>query len=196
MDTVSGDNLTTVASKRDHVFGGVRNVLDNQVARNVSRDAARQLSSHLQNNTFYFAYLDANRYPTSDKSAIDKFESRLGNELWHLSEQLVARQPRPLQPAFPVYSFEALGLAVQEVSVQFLETYDARLGYKRIENISAAPWQSIKAMTRRYAEGWFDGFWLSPTDTLTSIIRNVLTRFLEAPLNWEGKVKKWPLLTG
>jgi hypothetical protein len=188
MDMVSGDNLTTSASKRVHVFGGVRNVLDNQVARNVSREAGRQLSVHLRANTFYFAYLDPNRYPSADTAAAQRFEHRLGTELWRLCEQLVLRgQPQLLQPALPAYSFEALGLAVQEVSLQFLEIYDARLGYKRLETIRSAPWQSIKAMARRYAEGWFDGFWLSPIDTLISVTRNVLTRFLEVPLKWEGK---------
>lgn len=184
---VSGDNLTTAASKRVHVFGGVRNVLDNQVARNVSREAARQLSTHLQSNTFYFAYLDPNRYPAVDKASAERFDRRLGTDLWRLCEQLVVRgQPQMLQPALPEYSFEALGLAVQEVSVQFLEIYDARLGYKRLETIGSAPWQSIKAMARRYAEGWFDGFWLNPIDTLVSVTRNILTRFFEVPLTWQG----------
>ncbi len=188
MDTVTGDNLTTAASKRAHVFGGVRNILDNQVARSVSRDAAWQLAAHLEHNTFYFAYLDPKRYPAADRASIDKFESRLGGELWQLCEQMVARShPQVLQPSLPVYSFEALGLAVQEVSVRFLEIYDARLGYRRSETVNTAPWQSIKAMSRRYAEGWFDGFWLNPIDTLVSVTRNVLTRFLEGPLNWEGK---------
>ncbi len=188
MDAVSGDNLTTAASKRAHVFGGIRSVLDGQVARTVSRDAARQLGDHLQSNTFYFAYLDSKRYPTLDKASVEAFETRIGNELWRLTEQLVDRcRPQVLQPAFPQFSFEALGLAVQEVSVEFLTIYDARLGYRRLETISEAPWQSIKAMSRRYAEGWFDGFWLNPIDTLISVIRNVLTRFLEAPLGWDGK---------
>jgi len=188
MDTVSGDNLSSAASKRAHVFGGVRNILDNQVARNVSREAARQLSAHLQSNTFYFAYLDPNRYPSTDKETVAKFEARLGGELWQLCEHLrTVRQPDLRKLALPVYSFESLGLAVQEVSLQFLEIYDARLGYKRLETIGPAPWQSIKAMARRYAEGWFDGFWLSPIDTLVSVTRNVLTRFLEVPLSWEGK---------
>ena len=190
MDTVLGENLTTAGAKRAHVFGGVRNVLDNQVARNVSRDAARQLSAHLETNTFYFAYLDTNRYPSSDKASIEKFESRLGGELWQLTEQFVARQPQVLQPAFPNYSFESLGLAVREASSMFQEVWDARLGYKRDENVEAAKWQSIKAMTRRHAEGWFDGFWLNPIDTLISKTRNVLTRFLEVPLEWEGKKVK------
>ena len=77
---------------------------------------------------------------------------------------------------------------MQEVSLRFLAIYDARLGYKPLETITEAPWQSIKAMSRRYAEGWlFDGFWLNPIDTLIAVTRNVLTRFLEIPLNWEGK---------
>jgi hypothetical protein len=43
-------------------------------------------------------------------------------------------------------------------------------------------------MTRRYAEGWFyDRYWLRPIDTLLSITRNVLTRFLDSPLKWEGR---------
>jgi hypothetical protein len=188
MDMVSGDNLTTAASKRDYVFGGVRNVLENQVARNVSREAARQLGGHLQSNTFYFAYLDPNRYPTTESGSVEKFEARLGGELVRLTEQLVARsQPQKLQSALPKYSFESLGMAVRDASLAFQEAWDARLGYRRVENVTSSPWQSIKAMARRYAEGWFDGYRLSPIDTLTSLTRNVLTRFLETPMEWEGK---------
>ena len=92
--------------------------------------------------------------------------------------------PQLLQPSIPQYSFESLGLAVREASVAFQEVWEARLGYKRVEGISSAPWQSIKAMSRRHAEGWFDGYWLRPIDTLISLTRNVLSRFLEVPLNW------------
>jgi GTPase Era involved in 16S rRNA processing len=188
MDAVVGDDLTTAISKREKVFhGGIRNVLDHRVARNVSRTAARQLEEHLKTNIFYFAYLDPNKYPPAEKSGIDKFESRLGAELRKLSEKLAARLPQVLQPALPKYSFESLGQAVREASLLFLETWDARLGYKPAEGVTTAPWQSIKAMTLRYAEGRFDSFWLRPIDTLISKIRNRLTRFLESPLEWEGE---------
>jgi hypothetical protein len=188
MDAVTGDNLTSPASKRAHIFGGVRSVLDAQVARNVSRESARQLAAHLQENTFYFAYLDPKGYPASDAANVEKFEALTGAALWQMIDQLECLQEPVLQRAFPRYSFEALGLAVQEVSLRFLAIYDARLGYKPLETITEAPWQSIKAMSRRYAEGWlFDGFWLNPIDTLIAVTRNVLTRFLEIPLNWEGK---------
>ena len=79
---------------------------------------------------------------------------------------------------------------MREASVAFQEVWEARLGYKRVEGISSAPWQSIKAMSRRHAEGWFDGYWLRPIDTLISLTRNVLTRFLEAPLDWLPEKKK------
>lgn len=187
MDMVSGENIITTASKKEHVFGGARNVLENQVARNISRDAARALGAHLESNTFYFAYMDPARYPTADKAKVDTFEGRLGQELHKLTEHLTTRSQPVLPPTRPHYSFESLGLAVREASVHFQEIWEARLGYRRIESITAAPWQSIKAMSRRYAEGWFDGYWLRPIDTLLSITRNVLNRFLETPLQWDGK---------
>jgi hypothetical protein len=88
----------------------------------------------------------------------------------------------------PYYSFESLALAIRDASVGFQETWDARLGYKRSNTIPSAPWQSVKAMSRRYAEGWlYDGYWLRPIDTLNTETRNVLTRFLETPLAWKGK---------
>lgn len=191
MDTVSGDNLTTAASKREHVFGGVRNVLDNQVARIVSRDAARRLATHLEtNNTFYFAYLDPNRYPRKDKEGVAHFESRLGDQLWRLTEHLFNRQAVRLQPAWPKYSFERFGIAVREASLLFQDEWDARLGYKRVADIESAAWQSIKAMTRRLADNWPGGYKIWPITTLTAKTRNVLNRFLEAPLEWEPSGKK------
>lgn len=185
MDTVSGDNLTTAASKREHVFGGVRNILDNQVARTVSRDSARRLAEQLQTNTFYFAYLDSNRYPTSAPDKVINFESRLGSEFGRLVEHLAERHALKLQPAWPRYSFERFGIAVREASLLFQDEWDARLGYRRVEGFDVAKWQSIKAMARRLAEGWFDGYKLWPVGTLTAKTRNVLTRFLETPLDWE-----------
>lgn len=190
MDTVSGDNLTTPASKREHVFGGVRNVLDNQVARIVSRDAARRLATHLETNTFYFAYLDSNRYPTTDEGSVAKFESRLGSELWRLTEHLVARQAVRLQPAWPKYSLERFGIAVREASVRFQEEWDARLGYKPVADYELAAWQSIKAMAHHLAEGWFGRSKLRPIDALTAKTRNVLAKLLEAPSGWEPEGKQ------
>lgn len=192
MDLVVGDDIPTAEDRKAKAFSGLRSLVENEVSRNVSREAGKQLAAHLENSTFYLGFLDAKKYPESwddnDKAA---FEDSLGQDLRHMTEHLVLRaNPQLLQPSIPHYSFESLGLAVREASVAFQEVWEARLGYKRVEGISSAPWQSIKAMSRRHAEGWFDGYWLRPTDTLISLSRNVLSRFLEAPLGWLPERKK------
>ncbi len=192
MDLVVGDDIPSAEDRKAKAFSGLRSLVENEVSRNVSREAARQLAAHLEGSTFYLGYLDAKKYPEGwedeDKAA---FEQSLGQDLLHLTEHLILRaHPQLRQPSVPNYSFESLGLAVREASVAFQEVWEARLGYKRVEGISSAPWQSIKAMARRHAEGWFDGYWLRPTDTLISLTRNVLSRFLESPLGWSPEGKK------
>lgn len=191
MDLVVGDDIPTDEDRKSKAFNGLRSLIENEVSRNVSRDAARQLETHLENSTFYLAYLDPKKYPENwdeeDKAA---FGESLGEDLFQLTTFLTDRaDPTRLQPSVPEYSFESLGLAVREASVAFQEVWEARLGYKRVEGISSASWQGIKAMSRRHAEGWFDSFWLRPVDTLISLTRNVLTRFLENPLKWNPDQK-------
>lgn len=192
MDLVVGDDIPTDEDRQSKAFSGLRSLIDNEVSRNVSRESARQLASHLEQNTFYFGYLDPAKCPktwTAENKA--EFEVMLGGEMWNLSEHLVVKgNPQKLQPSVPEYSFESLGLAVREASIAFQEIWEARLGYKRVEGISPAPWQSIKAMAWRYADGYFDSFWLRPIDTLISQTRNVLDGFLNAPMCWQPEGKK------
>lgn len=192
MDLVVGDDIPTADDRKGKAFSGLRSLVENEVSRNVSRDAAKQLAGHLERSTFYLGYLDPKKYPESwDVEDKVMFDESLGKDLWLMADHLVERaNPQQLRPIVPQYSFESLGLAVREASVGFQEVWEARLGYKRIEGISPAAWQSIKAMTRRHAEGWFDGYWLRPIDTLISLTRNVLTRFLESPLKWMPEQKK------
>ena len=103
---------------------------------------------------------------------------------------MLSASPQQLQPSVPEYSFESLGLAVREASVAFQEVWEARLGYKRVEGISPAAWQSIKAMAHHLAEGWFGRAKLRPIDTLTAKTRNVLARLLEAPSAWDQQGKQ------
>ncbi len=192
MDLVVGDDIPTAEDRKAKAFSGLRSLVENEVSRNVSRESAKKLAVHLDGSTFYLGFLDPKKYPedwdNDDKIA---FEESLGEELFQLTEHLTVRaNPQLLQPSVPDYSFESLALAVREASVAFQDIWDARLGYKFVEGISSAPWQSVKAMSRRYAEGWFDGYWLRPTDTLVSLTRNVLTRFLEKPLRWLPEQKK------
>lgn len=185
MDLASDENLKDAKAKREYVFGGVRNALDNQVAKNVSREAARQFENHLQENTFFFAHLDPRKYPSKDESVVARFEKNLGKQLVDLVNGIATRTHPDLRlPAYPKYSMHSLGIAVREGSQAFIEGWEARLGFKRVEGLSTAPWQSIKALSRRYAEGWWDGYKLSPIDNLSTVMRNVLSKFLDNPMDW------------
>jgi hypothetical protein len=192
MDLVVGDDIPTDEDRKGKAFSGLRSLVENEVSRNVSRDAAKQLAGHLERSTFYLGYLDPKKYPEGwDDEERAGFDESLGADLWSLTQHLVERaDPGQLLPSTPQYSFESLGLAVREASVAFQDVWEARLGYKRVEGISSVEWQSIKAMSRRHAEGWFDGYWLRPIDTLISLTRNILTRFLESPLSWTPEQKK------
>jgi GTPase Era involved in 16S rRNA processing len=189
MDQAKGDDLRDGRAKKEKVFGGARNILENEVAKSAGRDAARHLEAHLRTNTFYFGYLDATKYPRKDEAAIAKFEKVIAEQLRELALSMASRtQPDLKLPAYPRYSMKHLALGVREASLSFIETWDALLGFRYSEKTDAAPWQSIKAMSRRYAEGWlWDGFWLSPIDNLTAGLRRVLTKFIDSPIDWGGK---------
>jgi hypothetical protein len=48
------------------------------------------------------------------------------------------------------------------------------------------PWQSVKAVSRRYAEGFDDGYPIRPASNLLNTMTLAIGRFLESPVRWEG----------
>ncbi len=178
MDAVKGDNLKGQA-KIDHIFGGLRNVAENQLAKNVSTEAARHLLHHLDTSTFYVGRIDK----SDPKPAIP--------ELNKLLEHLAAAQPPIFAPvSFPRYSTDNLVLAIQEASHDFRQQWDGRLSVTQHPEFTPSPWQGIKAMSRRYAEGWDDGFYLRPASNLITALSAAISRFLENPIEWSGNPTK------
>jgi hypothetical protein len=174
MDAVTGDNLKGLA-KLDHVFGGLRNVAENQLAKNVSTEAARYLLKHLSTSTFYVGRIDE----------IDPKPAK--PELNKLLAHLVAAQPPIFEPvAFPEYSNDYLVLATQEAARAFRQQWQGILGLAAHSEFKPKTWQTIKALSRRYAEGWDDGFVLRPTSNLYASLSAAISRFLETPIGWTG----------
>ncbi|MEQ1888406.1 MAG: hypothetical protein ABL951_04395 [Alphaproteobacteria bacterium] len=171
MDLVKGDNLKGQA-KIDHVFGGLRNVVDNQLAKNVSADAARGLLEHLETSTFYVGLINE----------FDPIPAK--PELIRLLGYLAAAQPPVFEPvAFPKYRDDKLGFAIQDAARDFRQQWKGMLG---LTPARPKPWQTIKALSRRYAEGWDDGFVLRPTSNLVAALSASISRFLETPIEWTG----------
>lgn len=48
-------------------------------------------------------------------------------------------------------------------------------------------WQSLKALTRRYAEGWGETYELRPAANLRAPLELAASRFLESPISWSGE---------
>jgi hypothetical protein len=175
MDAVKGDNIKGWQAKRDYTFSGVRNVIDNQIAKTLTLDVARFMLTHLERNTFYLGGLQE-ADPKAAKS-----------ELSALLKRLTSIVPPPIPArAFPEYSYDLLVLALQKGVEDFRVPWRAYLGIDRHTNLRPLPWQSIKAVSRRYAEGFDDGYDIRPSSNLLNAMTLAIARFLENPVRWEG----------
>jgi hypothetical protein len=94
--------------------------------------------------------------------------------------------PPPPARAFPEYSYDLLVLALQKGVEGFRIPWRAYLGLERHSDLQPLPWQSVKAVSRRYAEGFDDGYPIRPASNLLNTMTLAIGRFLESPVRWEG----------
>lgn len=175
MDAVKGDNIKGWQAKRDYTFGGVRNVMDNQIAKSLTPDVARFMLAHLERNTFYLGSLqDAD--PKAARAELSALLKRLTS---------IVPPPTPVR-AFPEYSYDLLVLALQKGVEGFRVPWRAYLGLERRSDVRPLPWQSVKAVSRRYAEGFDDGYDIRPASNLLNTMTLAIARFVENPVRWEG----------
>ena len=176
MDELKGDNLKGWQAKRDYAFNGVRNVIDNQISKSLTPDVGRFMLTQLAQNAFYLGLLQ-NADPNTARD----------NELSALLNRLQSIVPMSLlTQAFPEYSFDLLVLALQNGVENFRVPWRAYLGLERRSDAQPLPWQSVKAVSRRYAEGFDDGYPIRPVSKLLSTMTLAIARFLENPVRWEG----------
>lgn len=151
----------------DQVFSSLRNIVDNQLSKTLPNESARFLLGRLQDHTFYVGRLD-------------KFGAKGAEpELNRLLEHLMSVQPLVAKPvAMPEYDMSFLMMAIQEAAREF------RMQWREILEVRA--WQSIKALSRRYAENWGEDFELRPTANLRATLESAASRFLESPISWTG----------
>ena len=175
MDAVKGDNIKGWQAKRDYVFSGVRNVLDHQIAKSLTPDVARFMLAHLERNSFYVGSLqDAD--PRAARTELSALLKRLTS---------IVPPPAPAR-AFPEYSYDLLVLALQKGIEGFRNPWRAYLGLEPHSDLQPLPWQSVKAVSRRYAEGFDDGYPIRPASNLLNTMTLAVGRFLESPLRWDG----------
>ncbi len=175
MDAVKGDNIKGWQAKRDYTFSGVRNVIDNQIAKSLTQDVARFMLTHLEQNAAYLGSLqDAD--PKAARPELSALLRRLTS---------IVPPPAPAR-AFPEYSYDLLVLALQKGVANFRVPWRAYLGLERHSDLRPLPWQSVKAVSRRYAEGFDDGYDIRPASNLLNTMTLAIARFIENPVRWEG----------
>lgn len=159
----------------DQIFSGLRNVVDNQLSKSLSGESARFLLDRLQDHTFYVG-------------RIDKAEARGAEpELNRLLAHLMAEQPPVIKPvSVPQYNPAFLLMAIQEAARDFRRQWQGILGIAPDSDYKPRSWQTIKALTRRYAENWGENFELRPTANLRTTLETAVSRFLESPIGWTG----------
>ncbi|MGD0498663.1 MAG: hypothetical protein ABSC23_09540 [Bryobacteraceae bacterium] len=175
MDDVHGPNLRGRA-KNEHAFNNLRNIVENQLSKSLPSEVVRFVTEHLEHNVFYLGKLN------------DAAPTAAHPELRRLTERMLQAAPKPRRVvSFPRYNTDHLVLSIREAAEAFRLPWRARLGLDVHPNESAYAWQSIKAMTRRYAEGFDDGYPLRPASNLLTSLSNAISRFLETTTSWDGE---------
>ena len=159
----------------DQVFSGLRNVVDNQLAKSLTSESARFLLDRLQEHTYYVGRID--------KAEAKGAEPELNSLLAHL----MAEQPPVIKPvSVPEYNPAFLLMAIQEAAQDFRRQWQGILGIASNSDYKPRSWQTIKALSRRYAENWGENFELRPTANLRTTLEAAVSRFLESPIGWSG----------
>lgn len=159
----------------DQVFSGLRNVVDNQLSKSLTAESARFLLDRLQEQTYYVG-------------RIERAEAKGAEpELNRLLAHLMAEQPPVIKPvSVPQYNQAFLLMAIQEAAQDFRRQWQGILDIAANSDYKPRSWQTIKALSRRYAENWGENFELRPTANLRTTLEAAVSRFLESPIGWTG----------
>lgn len=177
MDTLVGDDVGDDTEAREKALLGLRNAIDQHVAKKLSRDAARQLANRLANeNLFYLTALNVAGDTQSD------------SELERLSKHLSAQKPTvPPGAPFPEYDFKFFVPFIITAVESFRTKWAALLGVPPHSAFERLPWQSVKAVARRSALNINDDYPYRPVAGLYAFMRQEIAKFLDLPLSWPGQ---------
>lgn len=180
LDAVKGDNLPTFQAKEQHVLASVENVLS-VIGKQLGPFAERALQKRVQHGCFFVGGIHQELDLTSKRGL------RTVGQLKRLLDAIATIIKRPVPgKARPVYDQMNLVLAVREATESFHDAWRARLGHHYRSDITKSHWATVKALTRRFAEGWADEWAeLRPVADLYQELENKIYVFIQNPVEWE-----------
>jgi hypothetical protein len=180
-DMVKGDNLPKFSDRENHVKASAENVLK-AIGDDLGPFAERVLRQRLDQGCFFVGgiheQLDSSK--KAGRRTIDEFERLIA-----AIDSIVDRPDAP--ETRPVYDRVNLVLAVREAARSFHDSWQGRLGIAHTPNHPKEHWTRIKALSRRFAEGFADEYdTLKPVGELKRELDEQIYRMLQQPVRWEG----------
>lgn len=175
-DQVKGDNLQTLTQKRGHVVASITNAVAS-LSQSLGAPVAAALERRLEQRVFLLGGLDR------ETVAIPR---GVVTEMRHLLDLLqAAAAPEKPAEATPMYATGGLELALRDAVDSFLRPWEARLGLAYRDGIRPEHWTRIKALSRRFANGWADEYdSLRPASDLIARLQEEISRWLDTPVGW------------
>ncbi|WP_158642380.1 hypothetical protein [Actinomadura sp. WAC 06369] len=185
-DLVRGDNLRSFPDRERHVLGSAENVLGD--VREELGIAERVLRRRLDDARFFVGGIDRLLAPDLVDPARPKAARRTIGQLNALLDALTADAvPPETGPSRPVYDRAQVTAAVVEAARAFHVRWRGALGDTPAPDVPRRHWSTVKALTRRLAEGHTDEFKdLRPAASLRTALEYALYRALQRPVGWTG----------
>lgn len=188
-DLVKGDNLLRFSEREEHVLGSAENVLN--AVREELGVAERLLRRRLDDARYFVGGIDRRMDPVRlDPMQMTKAMKRTIGQLNALFEALAEETaPMHVGPVRPVYDRAQLSAAVTDATLEFHRRWHGVLGLEDVPEAPKRHWATIKALTRRLAEGRADEYNdLKPAASLRSQLEFQIYRMVQAPVRWTGPV--------
>lgn len=180
-DLVKGDNLPTFSDREAHVRASGENVLKS-IGDDLGPFAERVLRQRLERGCFFVGGIDV------ELDVTKKSGRRSIEQLSMLLESVDRILDRPdSTETRPVFDRVNLVLAVREAARSFHDAWQGRLGIAFSQGNQKEHWTRIKALSRRFAEGFADEYdTLKPVGELKRELDQQIYRMLQQPVRWEG----------
>jgi hypothetical protein len=175
-DQVKGDNLRSMAQKRNHLLASITSATAN-LRQALGAPVAAALEKRLEENVFLLGGMD--REVEGIPSGVIREVKRLLDRL-----QSAVAPTAPVEAA-PVYTTSGLELVLRDAVDSFLRPWEARLGLAYRDGIRAEHHTRVKALSRRFANAWGDEYdSLRPASDLIGRLQEEISRWLDSPAGW------------
>lgn len=176
-DAVRGDNLPTVASKKQHVFRSLESAVTS-VREVLGRTAESALNRAVIDRVFFVSSIQD---PIKESARLTR--SELNGLVAAIQKSIIPPAPTSVTP---VYDVTNLVLCIPQAMSEFREPWRARLRLPSSSNVPPEHWTRIKALSRRFAElGGIEYSSMRPVADFIARLMENISVFLATPVRWE-----------